>query len=210
MLVQPGVRPGAPLTAREVRDHVDVRLDDGQLASLRPLLPQQSRPLLEVFDGMSELSRARRYLTAMPSLPPTLVRRLADVGRRDHVAWLATVDGAPVGIGRYAAYDDRVVDVALEVVDHFHGRGLGGALLDTIATVAHANGFTAVAATVHPANHASVRLLRRIGLTLHISDGLLEGESLLRLPDPPRVDRAAVRMLGRPSRNTFESFDKGA
>jgi RimJ/RimL family protein N-acetyltransferase len=174
------------------RDHVEVHLDNGQVALLRPLRPQEEEPLLRVFDEMSELSRARRYLTGMPYLPPTLLRRLVDVGGRDHVAWLATIDGEPVGIGRYVAYDHRKVDVALEVVDRWHGCGLGGALLDTIATVAQANGFTAVAATVDPANHASVRLLRRVGLTLQVVDGVLEGEGLLRLPDPPRVDRHAV------------------
>ncbi len=118
------------------------------------------------------------------------------MGRRDHVAWLATIDGEPVGIGRYAAYDHRTVDVALEVVDHWHGQGLGGVLLDTIATLASANGFTHVAATVDPANHASVRLLRRVGLTLQVVDGVLEGHGLLRLPDPARVDRCAVLGVG--------------
>ncbi len=174
------------------RDHVEVSLDDGQSAVLRPLRPQEEEPLLRVFDGMSELSRARRYLTGMPYLPPGVLQRLADVGHREHVAWLATIDGEPVGVARYAAYDHRKVDVALEVVDRWHGRGLGGVLLDTVATVARANGFTAVAATVHPGNHASVRLMRRIGLTLHVVDGVLEGEGPLRLPDPPRVDRYAV------------------
>ena len=171
---------------------VEVRLDDGQVALLRPLCAQEEEPLLRVFDGMSELSRARRYLTGMPYLPPAVLRRLVDVGRREHVAWVATIDDEPVGIGRYAAYDHRLVDVALEVVDRWHGRGLGRALVDTIATVAHAHGYTAVAATVHPSNHASVRLMRRIGLTLQVVDGVLEGEGLLRLPDPARVDRLAV------------------
>jgi RimJ/RimL family protein N-acetyltransferase len=174
------------------RDHVEVTLDGGQVVHLRPLRPLEEEPLVRVFDEMSELSRARRYLTGMPYLPPTLLRRLVDVDGRGHVAWLATIDGAPVGIGRYVAYDHRKVDVALEVVDRWHGCGLGGALLDTIATVAHANGFTAVAATVDPANHASVRLLRRVGLTLQVVDGVLEGEGQLRLPDRPRVDRHAV------------------
>jgi hypothetical protein len=45
---------------------------------------------------------------------------------------------------------------------------------------------------VDPANHASVRLLRRVGLTLQVIDGVLEGQGLLRLPDPARVDRCAV------------------
>src|SRR6476469_9614279 len=92
-------------------DHVEVSLDDGQLARLRPLRAHETEPVLEVFHGMSDLSRARRYLPGM--------------GRREHVAWLATIGGEPVGIGRYAAYDHRTVDVALEVVDHWHGQGLG-------------------------------------------------------------------------------------
>ena len=178
------------------RDHVEVTLDDGQLARLRPLRAHESEPVLEVFDGMSDLSRARRYLTGMPYLPDRVLQQLTDVGRREHVAWLATIDGEPVGIGRYAAYDHRTVDVALEVVDHWHGQGLGGVLLDTIATLASANGFTCVAATVDPANHASVRLLRRVGLTLQVVDGVLEGHGQLRLPDPARVDRRAVLGVG--------------
>ena len=185
----------APPATRTWPDRVEVRLDDGQVASLRPLRAHESEPLVEVFDGMSELSRARRYLTGMPYLPPGLLRSLADVGGRERVAWLAMLHGEPVGIGRYAAADHRTVDVAVEVVDRHHRRGLGGVLLDTIATVACANGFTSVSALVHPSNHASVRLLRRIGLTLHVSDGLLEGQGRLRLPDPPRVDRRAVRAL---------------
>jgi len=177
-----------------------VRLAGGQVAELRPLLAGETQPVLDVFDGMSEMSRARRYLTGMSYLPPRMLRRLVDVGTCDHVAWLATIHGRPVGIGRYAAADHRVVDVALEVVDRWHDHGLGGALLDTVATVARANGYLAVMATVHPANHASVRLLRRVGLTLQVVDGLLEGQGSLRLPDPPRVDRRAVlELVGCPA-----------
>lgn len=181
--------PPAPQT---YPDHVEVHLLDGQVAELRPLRHDETAPLLAVFDGMSMLSRARRYLTGMPSLTPRMLRTLADVGRRDHVAWLATVDGEAVGVGRYVAVTDTLAEVAFEVVDRYHRRGIGGALVDAVATVAWANGFTSVTATVHPSNRASVKLVNRLGLRLHASDGLLEGEALLRLPDPARVDRAAV------------------
>jgi RimJ/RimL family protein N-acetyltransferase len=186
-----------PAPRRRRPAEVTVRLDDDQVVALRPLHAGETEPLLRVFDGMSELSRARRYLTGMLHLPDRVLRHLADVGRCDHVAWLATIDGEPVGIGRYAAADDRMVDIALEVVDRHHRRGLGGVLLDTIATLACANGYTAVTATVHPANHASVRLMRKVGLTLQVIDGLLEGEGRLRLPDPPHVDRRRVLDVAR-------------
>ena len=181
-------------------DHVDVTIAGGQVAALRPLHHDETAPLLAVFDGMSVLSRARRYLTGIPHLPPRMLRTLTDVGRRDHVAWLATIDGEPVGVGRYVAVTDTLAEVAFEVVDRHHHRGLGGALLDAVATVAWANGFTSVAATVHPSNRASVKLVNRLGLRLHPCDGLLEGEGLLRLPDVPSVDRAAVlRVAGMPA-----------
>ncbi len=87
-------------------DHVDVTIAGGQVAALRPLHHDETAPLLAVFDGMSVLSRARRYLTGIPHLPPRMLRTLTDVGRRDHVAWLATIDGEPVGVGRYVAVTD--------------------------------------------------------------------------------------------------------
>lgn len=189
-----------PPVPQTYRDHVEVRLTGGQVAVLRPLCHDEAAPLLAVFEGMSVLSRARRYLTGIPHLPPRMLRTLTDVGRREHVAWLATVAGEPVGIGRYVAVTDTLAEVAFEVVDHYHHQGLGGALLDTVATLAWANGFTSVTATVHPSNRASVKLVNRLGLRLHLDDGLLEGEGLLQLPDPPRVDRAAVlQVAARPS-----------
>jgi RimJ/RimL family protein N-acetyltransferase len=179
-------------TIAKQRDLVEVRLVDGGVATLRPLLRHETAPVLAVFDAMSGLSRARRYLTGMPQLPPRLLSYLADVGRRDHVAWLATIDEKPVGMARYVAVDGCLAEVAFEVVDQHHNRGLGSALLDTITTVACANGFASVTASVHPGNRASLRLVRKLGLRLQLSDGLLEGVGPLRLMDPPRVDRAAV------------------
>jgi L-amino acid N-acyltransferase YncA len=174
---------------------VEVVLADGQVAALRPLRAQETAPLLAVFEGMSDLSRARRYLTGIPQLPPRMLRSLTDVDRRDHVAWVATVDGRPVGLARYVAVDACLVEVAFEVVDRCHGRGLGAVLLDVVTTVACANGFRSVTATVHPSNRASLRLVGKLGLRLRPSDGLLEGEGPLRLLDPPRVDRSAVRAI---------------
>jgi L-amino acid N-acyltransferase YncA len=167
-------------------------LEDGSVVHLRPLRTSETEPIARVFAGMSELSRARRFLTGMPYLPDRVLQALAEVGTRDHVAWLATIDEDAVGIGRYAAADHRSVDIALEVVDPWHHRGIGGLLLDAVATSACVHGFTGVTATVDPANHASVRLMRRVGLTLQVSDGLLEGTGQLRLPDPPLLDRRAL------------------
>ena len=175
--------------------HVHAALTDGGTASLRPLGPGETEPLHAVFAQMSDASRYSRYLAGTPRLPAAMAAALADVDGRRHAAWLATVDGVPAGIARYVVVGPGTVEVAFEVVDAHHGRGLGSVLLDTVTTVAAARGFCRVQATVMPANQPSLRLLRRMGLTLTPVDGLLEGTGPLRLLDPARVDRAAVVSL---------------
>jgi RimJ/RimL family protein N-acetyltransferase len=178
-------------------DGVPVRLADGGTATLRLLKHGETGPILEVFAGMSDLSRARRYLTGMARLPAVMLAALADVDGCHHVAWVASIDGHAVGIGRYVHTDPVTVEVAFEVVDAHHGRGLGWVLADTLATLASAHGITRITASAAPDNGASLRVLRGLGLSMHLDDGLLEGTGRLRLPEPARVPRSAVLALAR-------------
>jgi RimJ/RimL family protein N-acetyltransferase len=124
-----------------------------------------------------------------------MVDALVAVDGRDHVAWLASVVDRPVGIARYIRVGPASAEVALEVADAHHGRGLGTALLDAITTLACVNGIRRMQAAVLAENRSSQRLLTRIGVPLRPSGPALEGEGPLRLLDPPRVDRAAVVSL---------------
>lgn len=177
------------------RAHVAAQLTGGGSATLRPLRAGETAPLLSVFEGMSPASRASRYLTGVPRIPPTMLAALVDVDGHDHVAWLATVDGTPAGIARYVRVAPATVEIAFEVADAYQRRGLGSVLLDTITTSACAAGVRRLRATVLPTNAVSLGLLGRLGLRLTFCDGVLEGDGPLRLLDPPRVDRAAVVAL---------------
>lgn len=179
---------------------VVARLGDGGTAALRPLRTGETDVLLAVFAGMSDKSRANRYLAGATRLPAAMLAALADVDGYDHAAWLATVADRPAGIARYVRLGPGLAEVAFEVVDACHGRGLGSVLVDAITTVAAANGFSRIQATVTPGNAPSQRLLRRLGIQLAMDGGLLEGEGPLRLLDPPRVDRAAVLTLAAHAR----------
>jgi RimJ/RimL family protein N-acetyltransferase len=150
---------------------------------------------------MSAESRASRYLVGTPRLPTSMVRHLSATDGMSSVAWLAAVDGRPVGIGRYIRMDEDpcTADVALEVVDDHQRRGLGTVLLDAITTLAAANGVRRLRATALPDNRASLRLLSRVGVPMAWEDGVLEGEAPLRLLDPAYVDRRAVVELARRS-----------
>jgi len=179
---------------RDTGTSVTARLQGG-LAVLRPLGPDEHQPLTEVFDAMSTQSRASRYLTGLSHLPPAMSRALTAVDGHDHVAWLASVEGRPAGIGRYIRTAPCTAEVAFEVVDAHHRRGLGTVLVDVLSTVAAVSGIRRVEATVLPSNKASLLLLERIGLSFRPAGGQLEGLGELRLLDPPRIDRPAVARL---------------
>lgn len=176
---------------------VRARLRDGGIADLRPLDAGEADALLAVFDGMSASSRALRYLTGLPRLPSQMLSVLTAVDGDRHVAWLASVDGVPAGIGRYVRVPGcpTSAELAFEVVDEQHGRGLATLLLDAVTTVADARGVRRIQGTMAPANVASKRLMERVGARGGTVSGLLEVEGRLRLLDPPALDRSAVLRL---------------
>ena len=180
---------------RPIHIHVHVRLRDGGSVLLRPLGSGEVTVLETVFQGLSTPSRRQRFLVPMPRLPGAHRRVLADVDGRRHVAWVALVDGVPVGICRYVATAPDAAELAFEVVDAHQGRGIGSALVDAVTTVAHARGIAWLEATVEPGNLASVSVLARVGVRLALSDGLLEGRGELRLAPSARVNRRAVLAL---------------
>ena len=183
--------------ARRAPTYVAAPLPGGGSVRLRPLGSGETAPVEAVFAGMSPQARAQRYLTGLPTLPPTMLVTLADVDGDRHVAWGAFLGTRPVGIARYVLEEPGVAEIAFEVVDDHHGAGIGTVLVDAVTTVAAARGVRRLRAVVQPGNRASVRLLARLGVRPTVVGGLLEGEGQLRLLDPPRVDRSAVVALAR-------------
>lgn len=151
--------------------------------SVRPLAAGESGPLRTVFDRMSHRSRYFRYLTGTPRLTPSMLRVLTDVGHARHLAWAAEVDGVPVGIARLIRPDveGSEAEVALEVADEHHGRGIGTALLAVVRQAAAASGVSTLVWTASAENDAVRRLLAGSGSTVRWVDGVLEG----RMPVAP-------------------------
>ncbi len=174
---------------------VPVALPDGGTARLRPLLPGEIGPVQAVFASLSTQSRVNRFLAPMPVLPPRMLAVLAAADGDEHVAWVASVLGRPVGVARYVRTGPATAEVAFEVADAHQGRGLGAALLDAVTTLACVSGIRRIQALVLAGNEPSRRLLTRIGVPLAGAGPELEGEGPLTLMDPPRVDRSAVLAL---------------
>jgi len=179
--------------SRRLDTGVTSTLPGSESVALRPLGRAETGPQLTVFEGMSGASRYQRFLTTMPSrVPAAIWTMMSGVDGHRHIAWLASVGDHPAAVARCIQVGSGVADIAIEVVDAYQQRGIGSVLLDAVITVAAAHGVRRLSAVVHPGNRASVRMLGHVGLRLRLVDGVLEGESELRLPDPPRVDRAKV------------------
>jgi RimJ/RimL family protein N-acetyltransferase len=174
--------------------YVTASLEHGDV-QLRPLGAGELAIHRAVFDGLSPASRTDRFLTSVNILTAAMWQALAAVDGDRHIAWVATVDDRPVGIGRLIFVGPCTAEVAFEVVDGYQGRGVGTALLDVITTVAAARRVRRLQATVLGSNARSRHLLSKVGLTFVPSKGLLEADSLFHLVDVPRVNRPAVLRL---------------
>lgn len=100
------------------------------------------------------------------------------------MAWVAHISGRPVGIARYIRYPDELerAELAVEVVDAEHGRGVGRVLTEATVTAA-VQGVRRLSATLDPGNAASRALLAGLGAQFHLVEGVLEATGELRLPE---------------------------
>jgi GNAT superfamily N-acetyltransferase len=151
---------------------------------LRALAPGEAAPVHAVFAGMSPWSRFLRFHAPVHRLSPAMVDRLVAVHPDRHVALVASVGPADVGIGRWIreADDPGRAEVALEVVDAYHRCGIGGLLLRRLADSAAAAGVAELLLSVHPENDAMLGLLGRLGVA-----GRFDGYSVEAVVAPSRI-----------------------
>lgn len=134
---------------------------------IRRLGRGERRPVVQVFDGLSDRSRRLRFLGPKPRLRETDLERLVDVGCCGRQAVVATdpATGGAVGIARYVRLgaDPATAEVAFEVVDAWQGRGVAGRLVEALAVAAAEDGIARLHATIAPENRAAMALMRRLG-----------------------------------------------
>jgi ribosomal protein S18 acetylase RimI-like enzyme len=131
--------------------------------------------LREVFEAMSPASRYLRFHSPVPRLTSSLERALSDVDGSRHRAWRAVVGERTVGISRLVTGRSGEVELAVEVADDFHGRGIGKKLSLAALREAHDAGVSFVQVIVHPENRSGLNLFRNLGARLSFRDGTFEG-----------------------------------
>lgn len=154
----------------------DVVLRDGATAHLRPISDQDLEAVRSFHSGQSENSIYMRFFTYKSVLSDKELRRFTEVDYRDRVAFVITVGGAIIGIGRYDRLPaPSVAEVAFNISDAHQGRGLGSILLEHLAAAARENGITRFTAEVLPENRKMLTVFAEAGYEVdrHFDDGVV-------------------------------------
>ena len=137
-----------------------------QLLSTRHLTAHDGATVDAVFEGLSERSRYLRFHAPMPRMPGSVRRGLLDLHGRDRAALVAEVPGPsgplPVGIARLGRTGPGEGELAIAVVDVWHGLGIGHRLLTDLVDLATRSDYTLLHAYVLPENQQVLRLLDRV------------------------------------------------
>lgn len=154
-------------------------LRDGGTAHLRPIRPDDAPRLQEFHGRQSRRSTYFRFFAPMDRLPDADAERFTQVDHRDRVALVAVAeeDGAEriIAVGRYDRSGDSTAEVAFNVADRHHGRGLGSVLLEHLAAAALERGIDRFTAEVLPNNAKMFAVFSEAGYVVEqrLDDGIV-------------------------------------
>lgn len=148
----------------------DVLLKDGRVAQLRPITPDDADLLVEFYSRVSEESKYYRFFAPYPNLSDRDIKRFTHVDHHRRVAFVVTMHGDIIGVGRFDAPEDDptvdVAEVAFLIEDAHQGRGVGQLLLEHLAQAGRERGIRQFVADVLPANQRMQQIFREMGYTV--------------------------------------------
>ncbi|HYN29569.1 MAG TPA: GNAT family N-acetyltransferase [Dermatophilaceae bacterium] len=167
----PALPPGYP-----VEWEADVVLRDGTVAHVRPIKPSDAEGLQRFHAGQSDESIYLRFFAPLKRLSERDVHRFTNVDYRDRVALVVTMREDIIGVGRYDRIDDGSAEVAFNISDHYHGKGIGSVLLEHLAAIASEIGITRFTAEVLPQNRKMLQVFADAGYEVkrRIEDGVVQ------------------------------------
>jgi acetyltransferase len=157
-----------PLTLEDVPVPAVARratLADGAVVTLRDVGPDDEALLRQILEHVTGDSRALRFFSAAASIDAA-ARLGVQVDGVHHIGLIAsTADGREtLGHGMCIDAGDGEAEIAFEVVDGHHRRGIGGVLLEALVQRARATGYRALVAEVLPENRDMLDMLDASGL----------------------------------------------
>ncbi len=137
-----------------------VRLRDGSAVTVRRASARDEPQLRSFLEGLCLQARRLRFFTVAADLASAA--HLAAAADAEHCGLIAHDEtGVLVGHAAYVTLDDPTrAEVAVEVADHLHGRGLGTILVERLAAIAEEQGITHFLAEVLAENRAMLDVFR--------------------------------------------------
>jgi GNAT superfamily N-acetyltransferase len=146
-----------------------VALQDGTPILIRPVQPGDRGLLEAAFHQLSQRTRYQRFFRVVEQLRDEELDFFVNVDHDQHEAVGAlTADGREgLGIARYVRLSpgSPAAEVAIVVVDHAQGKGLGRILMQELAARARAHGIKRFVAQTAAENRRFRRLMTRLGAT---------------------------------------------
>jgi RimJ/RimL family protein N-acetyltransferase len=144
-----------------------VHLRDGSSMTTCPTSAQDEPALRAFLSALSLEARRLRFFTGAPDIDHAA--HLAAASDAGHCGLIARDQhGAIVGHAAYVELDRERAEVAVEIADDLHGRGLGTILIEQLAAIAEGRGLTHFVAKVLPENRAMLDVFRD-GFDAHFS-----------------------------------------
>jgi acetate---CoA ligase (ADP-forming) len=136
-----------------------VRLRDGSSVTIGSATSEDEPALRSFLEGLCLEARRLRFFTGATDIDQAA--HWAALTGSDRCGLLAhDQTGMLVGHASYVKLDETRAEVAVEVADRLHGRGLGTILITRLARIAEQRGITHFVAEVLAENHAMLDVLR--------------------------------------------------
>ncbi len=149
---------------------------------------------MEFYERVSDRSKYYRFFSPMPHLSDRDVARFTQVDHDQRVAFVMTLQGQMIAVGRYDVVEPGEAEVAFLVEDQHQGRGIAQILLEHLAQAARERGVERFVAEVLPDNQRMIQTFRDAGY--RVVSAYDEGVLQLEFPIEP-TDTAIGIMQGR-------------
>ncbi len=177
-------------TSETQKRTIPVPLANGETLRIRPIAASDGDLIAQAFAEMSEQSRYQRFLSPVDKLTSHDLKYLTEMDGSTRFAWGARLGSRSAGVARFVRFPDEplTADVAVGIVDQFHHRGIGNALVRCLGPVAALVGIEEFSFDVLSSNEPMLALLRSLDVTID-HDGMID-RGRIRVEDlpPPPVD----------------------
>ncbi|MGZ4172792.1 MAG: N-acetyltransferase family protein [Solirubrobacteraceae bacterium] len=167
-------------------------LGDGLRIGIRLTRPSDAPRVRAFLERLSDGTLLRRFFVATPEIDERTVHHFTFYNPRERLVLAATAphEGVEeiVGLADVALVDTGVGDLGLVVDDEHQHRGVGAALLESLAHLAASHGATHLRAEMLDHNEPMLRLMQDLG---HTVETVEDGHRIAYTRLPLRARRAA-------------------